>query len=82
MEAGIDADLLGRLRQALVDYQAGPLMDYTRSPAKTKRQLAELTARGPRTLAIMHGSTFVGDGAQALREPALVMEEVLGSARA
>ena len=34
------------------------------SMGNTIRRLAELT---PRTLAIMHGSSFVGDGAAALR---------------
>jgi hypothetical protein len=37
----------------------------------------ELTKK-PKTLAAMHGSTYYGDGAQALRELATVMREVLG----
>jgi hypothetical protein len=32
------------------------------------------------TLATMHGSTFVGDGSQALREYAAVLREMLGTA--
>jgi hypothetical protein len=32
----------------------------------------------PKTLATMHGSTYYGDGAQALRDLATVMREVLG----
>ncbi|MBI3805300.1 MAG: hypothetical protein HY282_16235 [Nitrospirae bacterium] len=32
----------------------------------------------PKTLATMHGSTFVGDGEQALRDLAAAMKAVLG----
>jgi hypothetical protein len=37
-----------------------------------------LAQRAPKTLATMHGSTYHGDGAQALRDLASVMREVLG----
>jgi hypothetical protein len=46
----------------------------------TKRQLAKLATLQPRTLAAMHGSTFVGDGAALLIASAEVIREV--SARA
>jgi hypothetical protein len=45
---------------------------------KTESRLRELAALAPRTCATMHGSTFRGDGATALRELASVMKEVLG----
>ena len=32
----------------------------------------------PKTLAVMHGSSFHGNGAQALRDLAVVMRDVLG----
>ena len=45
-------------------YQQSPvLMDYVPYTDNTRRQLAKLAALQPRTLAAMHGSTFVGDGA-------------------
>ena len=40
--------------------------------------LETLAENEPKTLAIMHGSTYYGDGAQALRELAIVMRDVLG----
>jgi len=45
----------------------------------TARQLAKLASLEPRTLAAMHGSTFVGDGASALLASAEVIREVSGS---
>ncbi len=78
VEPVTSADVVGRARQALLDYQAGPLMDYLPYTPKTERLLAELAALEPKTLAAMHGSTFVGDGARALRELGPVMRDVLG----
>lgn len=72
------SDLVERARQALLDYQAGPLMDYMPYTPKTDRLLAELAALEPKTLAAMHGSTFVGDGARALHDLGPVMRDVLG----
>jgi hypothetical protein len=40
--------------------------------------LESLAGYAPKTLAAMHGSTYFGDGAQALRDLATVMQEVLG----
>ena len=40
----------------------------------------QLAALQPRTLAAMHGSTFIGDGAAALRASAEVLRDVLGTA--
>ena len=74
-------DITGRYRHALETYQASPvLMDYVPYTDNTKRQLAKLAALQPRTLAAMHGSTFVGDGAGLLTASADVIREV--SARA
>jgi hypothetical protein len=38
--------------------------------------MQRLAALQPRTLAIMHGSTFVGDGERALRELNGVVREI------
>lgn len=73
-----ETDVVGRTRQSLARYQAGPLRDSMVYNANTKRQLEELAALDPRTLAIMHGSSFTGDGAQALRDLEGVVRDVFG----
>ena len=70
-------DVVGRYRRALEAYQQSPvLMDYVPYTEQTKRQLAKLAALRPRTLAAMHGSTYVGDGAAALIASGDVIREV------
>ena len=76
-------DIAGRYRHALEVYQQSPvLMDYVPYTENTKRQLAKLAALRPRTLAAMHGSTFVGDGAAALIASGDVIRQVSGAAAA
>jgi flavorubredoxin len=71
------ADVTGRYRHAFETYQASPvLMDYMPYTQTTSRNLARLAALQPRTLAAMHGSTFVGDGAAALTASAEIIREV------
>ena len=61
-------------------YQQSPvLMDYVPYNDNTRRQLAKLAALKPRTLAAMHGSTFVGDGAAILLASADVIQSVSGA---
>lgn len=73
-------DVTDRYRHALETYQKSPvLMDYVPYTANTKRQLETLAALEPRTLAAMHGSTFVGDGAAALTASADVIRQVSGA---
>lgn len=69
--------LIGRARQTLLDYQAGPLAGSVPYTPLTDLTLKALAALKPRRLVAMHGSTFVGDGEQALLELAAVMKEVL-----
>ncbi len=78
VEARTESDIVERARQALIEYQGGVLMDYMPYTPKTERLLQEVAALQPTTLAAMHGSTFVGDGARALRDLAVVMREVYG----
>jgi flavorubredoxin len=79
VEPTTTADVVGRYRHAITTYQSSPvLMDYVPYTPNTKRRLEELGALQPRTLAAMHGSTFLGDGAAALRASAEVLREVLG----
>ncbi|HXK61663.1 MAG TPA: MBL fold metallo-hydrolase [Acidobacteriota bacterium] len=78
VEAVTESDVLERTRKALQEYQGGLLMDYQPYTLRTERLLNELAELKPRTLAAMHGSTFVGDGERALRDLAVVMREVYG----
>jgi len=40
--------------------------------------MQRLAGLKPRTIVPMHGSAYVGDGEQALRDLAVVMREILG----
>jgi len=53
-------------------------MDYLPYTARTKTLLNELAEFNPKTLAIMHGSSFRGDGGKLLRGLAPVMKEAYG----
>ena len=79
LEPVTTSDITGRYRSAVETYQASPvLMDYVPYTDNTARQLAKLAALEPRTLAAMHGSTFVGDGASVL----LACDDILRTALA
>lgn len=70
--------LLEPCRDALRFMESSPLAGYIPYSAHTGRVLESLAQRDPGTLAVMHGSVYHGDGAQALRELAGVMKETLG----
>jgi flavorubredoxin len=70
--------IIERCKSALLEAEAGPFANYVPYTHHTGRVLESLAQREPKTLAAMHGSTYRGDGAQALRELARVMREVLG----
>ena len=70
--------IIDRSRDALIESEAGPFANYVPYTHHTGRVLEGLTVWEPRMLAAMHGSSFSGDCAQALRELATVMAEVLG----
>ncbi|MGE0127512.1 MAG: MBL fold metallo-hydrolase [Blastocatellales bacterium] len=73
-----ESDVIGRARQTLVEYQAGPLANYMPYTNRTDATLQRLADLKPRTIAAMHGSAFAGDGEQAVRDLAVVIREVLG----
>jgi len=73
-----DKDILENHKSSLLVYEKGPLMDYTPYTHKTKGMLDELASLQPKTLATMHGSSFFGDCARALRELDEVMKEIWG----
>jgi flavorubredoxin len=74
-ESDVVAPAVEAMRAAL----EGPMakdMPYTRD---TRRLLDRLTALEPRTLAVMHGASFHGDGGAALRQYADAVDAVLGA---
>lgn len=71
-------EILERSRQAMISYQAGPLMDYVPYTHNTKRLLHELADFKPRTLAIMHGSSFAGNARRLLHDLDPVFKGVFG----
>lgn len=73
-----ESDVLGRVRQTLVDYQAGPFANYIPYTKHTDGILQKLADLKPQTIAPMHGSAYAGDGERAIRDLAGVMREVLG----
>ncbi len=73
-----DENVLGRTREALAIYQTGPLADYVPYTKNTPVLLGRLAALEPRTLAVMHGSSFEGNGAAALHELDTVLREAFG----
>ena len=77
VEPSTSADVVGRFKQLLVEYQQGPFAHYMPYTPYTEPTLQRLAALKPRTLATMHGSTFVGDGERALADLAQVMKEIL-----
>jgi flavorubredoxin len=77
VEPTTEGDVVERTRAMYREYEAGPLARYMPYTDYTSQALAELAALAPTTVATMHGSTFVGDGAAALRDLDAVMQEAL-----
>jgi hypothetical protein len=59
-------------------YQAGVLADYAPYTHYTGQLFGKLAALKPKRLAVMHGSSFEGDGAAALSDLANGFKEVFG----
>ena len=72
------SEVVGRSLQAMRNYQTGILAEYVPYTCQTSRNLRKLAALQPNLLAIMHGSSFQGDGARALGELDGVFREVFG----
>ena len=77
VEAVTESDVLDRCRQVLVEYQQGPLANYLPYSTLTDPTLKRLAELRPKMLVTMHGSAYVGDGARALRDLAVMFKEVL-----
>jgi flavorubredoxin len=77
VEPSTSSDVVGRFKQTLADYQKGPLANYLPYTNQTEPTLKRLASLKPRTLATMHGSTFVGDGERAIADLAQAIRDVL-----
>ena len=73
-----ESDIIGRARDTLAEYQAGPFANYMPYTKHTDGILRGVAALRPRTIATMHGSAYAGDGERAVLDLAAVMGEVLG----
>ena len=72
------SDIIDRCRTDLIAAEGGPFAGATPYTARTGEILKELASCRPETLAIMHGSSYSGDGAKALTDLSGVLREVLG----
>ena len=72
------SDVVGRSHAAMKEYQAGILADYVPYTPLTSRNLTKLAELKPKTLAIMHGSSFTGDCARAIGDLHVAYREVFG----
>jgi flavorubredoxin len=72
------ADIVDRSRDAMKVYQAGILADYVPYTHITAQNLKKLADLNPKTLAVMHGSSFNGHCASALNDLNVALREVFG----
>ena len=70
--------IIDRAHETLIQMEGGPFANYVPYTHHTGRILEDLAQLKPVTLATMHGSSYTGDGARALRELSAVMRDVLG----
>lgn len=73
-----ESDVVERARRSLIQGQQSPFANAYPYTPLTEPILHGLADLRPTQLALMHGSTFVGNGERALRDLAAVMREVLG----
>jgi flavorubredoxin len=78
-EPVIESGVVERARQAMIGNLEGPMskdMPYTPYTERTLHRLADMR---PSTLALMHGSTYRGDGREALLNLASAITETFGT---
>lgn len=73
-----ESDIVGSAREALVMMRDSPLGFSVPYTPQTDAVFERLAALEPKTLAVMHGSVYRGNGAEALRDFASVVREVHG----
>jgi len=77
VESVTSSDIVGRFKEMLVEYQQGPMAGYFPYTPDTQEKINRLANLKPKTLAAMHGSTYIGDGESALIDLATAMKDVL-----
>jgi flavorubredoxin len=77
VEPVTDSDIVSRFKEMLIEYQQGPFANYLPFTSKTEQMLNRLANLKPKTIAPMHGSTYVGDGESALYDLSQAMKDVL-----
>jgi flavorubredoxin len=75
-----EEDVVRTARQSLLAYEKGPLHHAYPYVSWTDTTLQMLAGLKPQLLAIMHGSSYRGDGARALRQLAAMYASTLGEA--
>ena len=78
VEPSTESDVVGRFKQGLIADQQGPFANSYPFTPQTVPTLQRIAALNPQTIALMHGSSFVGNGEQALNDLAVAMRDVLG----
>jgi flavorubredoxin len=74
-----DKDILGAHKKSMLEYEQGPLMEYTPYTHHTAGILRGLADLKPKTLATMHGSSYSGDCRSALLDLNIIMKEIWGN---
>ena len=69
------SDLIEPARKAMKRMQQGPLADYMPYTSQTEGVLRSLAELKPETLAVMHGSSFIGKSDKLLTDLAGVIKE-------
>jgi flavorubredoxin len=78
-EPRTESDVVSRFKEGLIADQKGPFANSYPYTPQTDATLRRLAALQPKTIAVMHGSSFAGDGEQALKDLAVAMRDVLAN---
>jgi flavorubredoxin len=78
LEPLTSSDVVGRSVEAMRAYESGVLAEYSPYTHRTAELFEKLAELKPQRLAIMHGSSFEGDGERALRDLGVAFKEVFG----
>ena len=74
-----EADIVGRADAYTRRQLAGPMAHAMPYTPRTGPILESLAALAPTTLATMHGTSFHGDGAAAIRDLAVMLKDTIGA---
>jgi flavorubredoxin len=75
----LDQNVVTKAHEALIEEQQGPFQNSIPYTGATDTILAKLAMLKPQTLAVMHGSSYSGDGEQAIHALRQSLRDILGS---